>query len=67
MLLKKNRGRLSALSLCLAVIFAPLFTAQADEPEIVPTDGSAMTAEQPTSLSLFAAGAVSGNGNHGRH
>lgn len=51
MLLKKNRGRLSALSLCLAVIFAPLFTAQADEPEIVPTDGSAMTAEQPTSLS----------------
>ncbi|WP_228059343.1 hypothetical protein, partial [Enterobacter hormaechei] len=31
MLLKKNRGRqLSALSLCLTVMFAPLFTAQAD-------------------------------------
>lgn len=52
MLLKKNRGRqLSALSLCLTVMFAPLFTAQADEPEIVPTDSSATMGAQPTSLS----------------
>ncbi|HAT8012280.1 L,D-transpeptidase [Citrobacter rodentium] len=51
MLLKKNRGRqLSALSLCL-VTFAPLFTAQADEPEIVPSDSSAIMGAQPTSLS----------------
>ena len=52
MLLKKKCGRqLSALSLCLAVMFAPLLTAQADEPEIVPTDSSATTGTQPTSLS----------------
>ncbi|MDU1025207.1 MAG: L,D-transpeptidase, partial [Leclercia adecarboxylata] len=52
MLLKKECGRqLSALSLCLAVMFAPLLTAQADEPEIVPTDSSATTGAQPTSLS----------------
>lgn len=52
MLLKKECGRqLSALSLCLAVMFAPLLTAQADEPEIVPTDSSATTGTQPTSLS----------------
>ena len=52
MLLKKECGRqLSALSLCLAVMFAPLLTAQADEPEIVPTDSSAATGAQPTSLS----------------
>ena len=49
MLLKKECGRqLSALSLCLAVMFAPLLTAQADEPEIVPTDSSATTGAQPT-------------------
>ena len=41
----------SALSLCLTVMFAPLFTAQADEPEIVPTDSSATMGAQPTSLS----------------
>ena len=52
MLLKKKCGRqLSALSLCLAVTFAPLLTAQADEPEIVPTDSTATTGTQPTSLS----------------
>lgn len=52
MLLKKIRGRqLSALSLCLTVIFAPLFNAQADEPEVVPVDSSATMGEQPTSLS----------------
>jgi murein L,D-transpeptidase YcbB/YkuD len=32
-------------------MFAPLLTAQADEPEIVPTDSSATTGAQPTSLS----------------
>ncbi|VFS44753.1 ErfK/YbiS/YcfS/YnhG family protein [Enterobacter cancerogenus] len=53
MLLKKNRGRqLSALGLCLTVMFAPLFTAQADEPEVVPSDSSATTGTQPMSLSL---------------
>ena len=30
--------RLSAISLCLAVTFAPLFNAQADEPEVIPGD-----------------------------
>ncbi|MRS91414.1 L,D-transpeptidase [Enterobacteriaceae bacterium RIT714] len=52
MLLKKIRGRqLSAVSVCLALIFAPLFTAQADEPEVVPVDSSATMGAQPTSLS----------------
>lgn len=32
-------------------MFAPLLTARADEPEIVPTDSSATTGAQPTSLS----------------
>lgn len=37
MLLNTIRGRrLSAMSLCLAVTFAPLFSAQADEPEMIP-------------------------------
>lgn len=52
MLLKKNRGhQLSALSLCLTVMFAPLLSAQANEPEIVPVDSSATVGSQPTSLS----------------
>lgn len=35
MLLNMMCGRqLSAISLCLAVTFAPLFNAQADEPEV---------------------------------
>jgi murein L,D-transpeptidase YcbB/YkuD len=52
MLLIKTHGRqLSALSLCLAVIFAPLFNAQADEPEVVPSDSSATTGVTPVSLS----------------
>ena len=51
MLLKKIHGRqLSALSVCLTLIFAPLFNAQADEPEVVPVDSSATTGAQPTSL-----------------
>ncbi|WP_194205614.1 L,D-transpeptidase [Superficieibacter sp. 1612_C1] len=46
MLLKRNYGRrLSALSLCLAFAFAPLFNAQADEPEVVPGDSVAAMSE----------------------
>lgn len=52
MLLNKTCGRrLSAISLCLAVTFAPLFNAQADEPEMIPGDSSATVSEQPTALS----------------
>lgn len=52
MLLNKMCGRrLSAISLCLAVTFAPLFYAQADEPEMIPGDSSATVSEQPTALS----------------
>lgn len=52
MLLNKMCGRrLSAISLCLAVTFAPLFNAQADEPEMIPGDSSAVVSEQPTALS----------------
>lgn len=52
MLLNKMCGRrLSAISLCLAVTFAPLFNAQADEPEMIPGDSSATVSEQPTALS----------------
>ncbi|MGL5966146.1 MAG: L,D-transpeptidase [Kluyvera sp.] len=46
MLLKnENRRRLSAVSLCLAMAFAPLCTAFADEPELVPSDSSALPAK----------------------
>ena len=52
MLLNKMCGRrLSAISLCLAVTFAPRFNAQADEPEMIPGDSSATVSEQPTALS----------------
>ncbi|HGH3390274.1 TPA: L,D-transpeptidase [Citrobacter freundii] len=52
MLLNKMCGRrLLAISLCLAVTFAPLFNAQADEPEMIPGDSSASVSEQPTALS----------------
>ena len=52
MLLNRMCNRqLSALSLCLAVIIAPLSQAWADEPELVPTDSSATTSAQPTVLS----------------
>ncbi|MXF47997.1 L,D-transpeptidase [Raoultella sp. Lac2] len=51
MLLKKRYGRqLSALSLSLALAFAPLFNVQAEEPEIVPTDSSATTGELSSAL-----------------
>ena len=66
MLLNKMCGRrLSAISLCLAVTFAPLFNAQADEPEMIPGDSSAAVSEQPTSLSQpqvqsYATGVMAG-------
>lgn len=51
MLLKKRYGRqLSALSLSLAFAFAPLFNVQAEEPEVVPTDSSAMLGELSSAL-----------------
>ena len=43
--------RLSALSLCLTLVFAPLFSAQADEPELVPTDSSATQGDISPALS----------------
>ncbi|MEG0100451.1 MAG: L,D-transpeptidase [Citrobacter sp.] len=46
MLLNKMCGR--RLS---AVTFAPLFNAQADEPEMIPGDSSTVVSEQPTALS----------------
>lgn len=51
MLKKMNGRRVSALSLCLAFAFAPLFNAMADEPEVVPSDSSATMGAQPTTLS----------------
>ncbi|MEE6801790.1 L,D-transpeptidase, partial [Escherichia coli O8:H10] len=51
MLLKKKESRrVSALSLCVALTFAPLFNAMADEPEVIPTDSSASMGVQPTAL-----------------
>lgn len=52
MLLKKRYGRpLSALSLSLAMTFAPLFNVQAAEPEVVPGDSSATPGELSVALS----------------
>ena len=42
--------RLSALSLCLTLALAPLFNAQADEPELVPTDSSATQGDSSLAL-----------------
>jgi murein L,D-transpeptidase YcbB/YkuD len=51
MLLNKARlRRLSALSVCLTFTIAPLFSVQADEPEMVPTDSSATLAETSTAM-----------------
>ena len=51
MLLKNLQGRqLLAVSMCLALGVAPLFTVQADEPEAVPMDSSAQSVEQPAVL-----------------
>lgn len=47
MLLNSFGGRrLPAMSLCLAVAFAPLFSVQADEPEVIPGDSPAVVNEQ---------------------
>ncbi|EAO2685669.1 L,D-transpeptidase [Salmonella enterica] len=61
MLLNKMCGRcLSAISLCLAVTFAPLFNAQADEPEMIPGDsavaatGQAGPQKQSTATAILA-------------
>ena len=57
MLLNMMCGRrLSAISLCLAVTFAPLFNAQADEPEVIPGDSPVAVSEQ---------GAGASHGNNG--
>lgn len=59
MLLNMMCGRrLSAISLCLAVTFAPLFNAQADEPEVIPGDSPVAVSEQGEGT---AAGASHGN------
>lgn len=59
MLLNMMCGRrLSAISLCLAVTFAPLFNAQADEPEVIPGDSPVAVSEQGEAP---AAGASHGN------
>jgi len=50
MLQKLYGRRMSALSLCLAFAFAPLFSVQADEPEVIPVDSFATTGEQPAQL-----------------
>ncbi len=51
MLLNMMCGRrLSAISLCLAVTFAPLFNAQADEPEVIPGDSPVAVSEQGEAL-----------------
>ncbi|MBJ3815270.1 L,D-transpeptidase [Shimwellia pseudoproteus] len=48
--MKLNSRRMSALSMCVALGLAPLFTAQADEPEIIPSDSSAVVAAAPTDV-----------------
>ncbi|SQA96337.1 murein L,D-transpeptidase [Cedecea neteri] len=51
MLLRKVKDfRLSAVGYCLALSFAPLFVAQADEPAVVPSDSSAFQTDRPTEL-----------------
>lgn len=49
--MKLNSRRISALSWCIALGLAPLCTAQADEPEIIPSDSSAVIAAAPTDAS----------------
>lgn len=51
MLLRKVKDfRLSAVGYCLALSFAPLFVAQADEPAVVPSDSSAFQTDRPMEL-----------------
>lgn len=53
MSLDKSYGRrLSALSVCLMLTFAPLFSVQADEPELVPSDSSAQSGDASQALML---------------
>lgn len=54
-----QRLRWSTLSLCVALGFAPLFSVQADEPEVVPSDSTATTGVQPTALAQPLAQAAS--------
>lgn len=70
MLLNMMCGRrLSAISLCLAVTFAPLFNAQADEPEVIPGDSPVAVSEQGEALpqAQATAGTAAGasHGNNG--
>ncbi|EAA5485460.1 L,D-transpeptidase [Salmonella enterica subsp. enterica] len=59
MLLNKMCGRcLSAISLCLAVTFAPLFNAQADEPEMIPGDSAVAATGQAGPQKQSAATAI---------
>ena len=59
MLLNMMCGRrLSAISLCLAVTFAPLFNAQADEPEVIPGDSPVAVSEQGEALPQAQATAI---------
>lgn len=51
MLLKNMHGfRVSTLGYFMALSLAPLFTAQAQEPAMVPSDSSTLQAQQPTML-----------------
>lgn len=59
MLLNMMCGRrLPAISLCLAVTFAPLFNAQADEPEVIPGDSPVAVSEQGEALPQAQATAI---------
>jgi Uncharacterized protein conserved in bacteria len=49
---KTNSRRLSVVGVCLAMTFAPLFNALADEPEVVPSDSSATVADAAPALAL---------------
>ncbi|EPK7282796.1 TPA: L,D-transpeptidase [Citrobacter farmeri] len=59
MLLNKIGGRrLSALSLCLVVAFAPLSSVQADEPEVIPGDSPVVASEQSLAQPQAQSGAT---------
>ncbi len=65
MLLNMMCGRrLSAISLCLAVTFAPLFNAQADEPEVIPGDSPVAVSEQGEALPQAQATAIMAGSSH---
>ncbi len=52
LLIKAQRYRWSAMHLCLALSLAPLTNAFAEEPDLVPSDGSAAVIDQPGSTLL---------------